>query len=162
MLYKDYDRRCSFEKKILAVSLKKLVAKMNWWAVNPLCKVTQTLTPTESPVRSELVCFRQTYSVQGRWSCGQEFFVRHSTKGKDLVVQQGMERVVGSHRFQALGIECNCKRTAVSPFILSRTRYFRHEYRPTLGNILLRRNSVLKWLIITAAGICNVDCVAWS
>jgi hypothetical protein len=29
MLYKDYDRRCSFEKKILAVSLKKLVAKMN-------------------------------------------------------------------------------------------------------------------------------------
>jgi hypothetical protein len=30
MLYKDYDRRCSFErKKILAVSLKGLGAKMN-------------------------------------------------------------------------------------------------------------------------------------
>jgi hypothetical protein len=29
MLYKDYDLRCSFEKKIMAVSLKELVAKMN-------------------------------------------------------------------------------------------------------------------------------------
>jgi hypothetical protein len=29
MLYKDYDRRCSIEKKILAVSLKGLGAKTN-------------------------------------------------------------------------------------------------------------------------------------
>jgi hypothetical protein len=28
-VYKDYDRRCSFEKKILAVSLKGLGAKTN-------------------------------------------------------------------------------------------------------------------------------------
>jgi hypothetical protein len=29
MFYKDYDRRCSIEKNILAVSLKGLGAKMN-------------------------------------------------------------------------------------------------------------------------------------
>jgi hypothetical protein len=29
MLYKDYDRRCSIEKKILALSLKGLGAKTN-------------------------------------------------------------------------------------------------------------------------------------
>jgi hypothetical protein len=29
MLYKDYDRRCSIEKNILAVSLKGLDAKKN-------------------------------------------------------------------------------------------------------------------------------------
>jgi hypothetical protein len=29
ILYKDYDRRCSIEKKILAVSLKELGAKTN-------------------------------------------------------------------------------------------------------------------------------------
>jgi hypothetical protein len=29
MLFKDYDRRCSIEKKILAVSLKGLGAKTN-------------------------------------------------------------------------------------------------------------------------------------
>jgi hypothetical protein len=29
MLYKDYDRRCSVGKKILAVGLKGLVAKTN-------------------------------------------------------------------------------------------------------------------------------------
>jgi hypothetical protein len=29
MLYKDYNRRCSIEKKILAVSLKGLGAKTN-------------------------------------------------------------------------------------------------------------------------------------
>jgi hypothetical protein len=34
MLYKDYDRRSSIEKKILAVSLKGLGAKTNWLAVN--------------------------------------------------------------------------------------------------------------------------------
>jgi hypothetical protein len=33
MLFKDYDRRCSIEKKILAVSLKGLGAKTNWLAV---------------------------------------------------------------------------------------------------------------------------------
>jgi hypothetical protein len=34
MLYKDYDRRRSIEKKILAVSLKGLGPKTNWLAVN--------------------------------------------------------------------------------------------------------------------------------
>jgi hypothetical protein len=34
MLYKDYDRKYSFEKNILAVGLKGLVAKTNWLAVN--------------------------------------------------------------------------------------------------------------------------------
>jgi hypothetical protein len=34
MLYKDYYRRCSIEKKILAVSFMGLGAKTNWWAVN--------------------------------------------------------------------------------------------------------------------------------
>jgi hypothetical protein len=29
MLYKDYDRKCSIEKKNLAVSLKGLVSKTN-------------------------------------------------------------------------------------------------------------------------------------
>jgi hypothetical protein len=34
MLYKDYDRRCSIEKKYLNVGLKGLRAKTNWLAVN--------------------------------------------------------------------------------------------------------------------------------
>jgi hypothetical protein len=34
MLYEDYDRRCSIEKTILAVSLKGLGAKTDWSAVN--------------------------------------------------------------------------------------------------------------------------------
>jgi hypothetical protein len=34
MLHKDYYRKCSSEKKLLVVSLKGLVAKMNWVAVN--------------------------------------------------------------------------------------------------------------------------------
>jgi hypothetical protein len=34
MLYKDYTRRCSIEKRILSVSLKGLGAKTNWLAVN--------------------------------------------------------------------------------------------------------------------------------
>jgi hypothetical protein len=33
VLYKDYDRRCSIEKKILAVSLKGLGAKTSWLVV---------------------------------------------------------------------------------------------------------------------------------
>jgi hypothetical protein len=34
MLRKDYDRKCSIEKKYLAVSLKRLSAKTNWLAVH--------------------------------------------------------------------------------------------------------------------------------
>jgi hypothetical protein len=34
MLHKDYEHECSVEKKLLVVSLKGLVAKINWLAVN--------------------------------------------------------------------------------------------------------------------------------
>jgi hypothetical protein len=34
MLHKDYDRKCSVKKRILVVSLKGLVAKTNWLAVD--------------------------------------------------------------------------------------------------------------------------------
>jgi hypothetical protein len=43
MLLKDYESKYSVEKKLLVVSLKGLVAKTNWLAVNRSREVTLAL-----------------------------------------------------------------------------------------------------------------------
>jgi hypothetical protein len=55
MLYKDYDHRCSFEKNILAVSLKGLGAKTNILASGKTAsrKVTLTLTLNSGSSRDQ-------------------------------------------------------------------------------------------------------------
>jgi hypothetical protein len=75
MLHKHYYRKCSVEKKILAVSLKGLVAKTNWLAVNRSRKVTLTLweklssgvgswqNDWEEMERKELGCANKTSCV---------------------------------------------------------------------------------------------------
>jgi hypothetical protein len=100
MLYKDYYRECSVEKKFLAVSLKGLGAKINWLSVN-----------------------RQLWLWFRRVETSARFFIRHSAvRDQCEIIYRDSSAWCRSEGVQC--VSCNCKEVPLNQIIKSRTHYY--------------------------------------